>query len=212
VRRPNTRSALLARRRESIKFDTRLRVASLIARARARTGLTQAAFAEASATSRTRLSAYERGHTSPELDTLERIVAAASLELMLVPRGTARFHDQISALRNATVDDDRAWALRLVAELVAWVRSDVIDVEALASDPGSVGDRPWDALVGGVVEMPCQERAMVVPAWTSAPSRFCNDIWFVSPLRRLWPTIFQSTPASLAARGVFLSAESLTGL
>lgn len=58
----------------------------LIELARQRSGLTQAALAEAAGTSRTTLNAYERGRKFPTAATLERILAAAGFELVAVPR------------------------------------------------------------------------------------------------------------------------------
>jgi transcriptional regulator with XRE-family HTH domain len=58
----------------------------LIRRARAEAGLSQAALALLSDTSRPTLSAYERGRKSPTLATAARIVAAAMCEFAIVPR------------------------------------------------------------------------------------------------------------------------------
>ncbi len=175
-------------------------------------GESQAVFAERVGTSRTRLSAYENGRTFPELDTLERIARAADAELALVPRGTARVSAQFLRIHAAVNDGDQAWALRLLAELIDWVRTGVVAVRCLADDPGLCGDRPWDALIGGAVEMLCTEASVSVPAWASGPGRVVDGIWFYSSLRSLWPHIVVSTPAALAARGVFVSADSLTSV
>jgi transcriptional regulator with XRE-family HTH domain len=176
------------------------------------TGQSQAAFAERVGTSRTRLSAYENGHTFPELDTLERIARAADAELALVPRGTERVLTQFAAIRQAVDTGEHAWALRLLTELVSWVRDGIVAVECLRSDPGLCGDRRWDALIGGVVEMLCAEAESRVPAWASGPGRSVDGVWFYSELRSLWPYIVVATPAALAARGVFISSESLTSV
>lgn len=58
----------------------------LLVRAREAAGLTQAALAEISGTSRPTLSAYENGRKSPTLDTVQRIVRGAGYELTLEPR------------------------------------------------------------------------------------------------------------------------------
>jgi transcriptional regulator with XRE-family HTH domain len=182
---------------------------ALVADARAMSGLSQASFADRVGTSRTRLSAYENGHTSPELDTLERIARAARSELALVPEGTERVRTQYGRIHGAIHSGDRAWTLRLIAELVAWVRTEGVEARCLQQDPGLSGDRRWDALIGGVVEMLCAEVDLSVPAWASGPGRFLDELWFYSSLRSLWPYIFVTTPAALASRGVFLSADSL---
>jgi transcriptional regulator with XRE-family HTH domain len=185
---------------------------SLVADARARTGLSQAAFAERVGTSRTRMSAYENGRTFPELDTLERIADAADAELALAPRGSDRVRKQFEQIASAVNDGDRSWALRLVAELVDWVRTGVVAVSCLQRDPGSTGSRHWDALVGGVVEMLATAAGMAVPAWASGPGRVLDEVWFYTTLASLKPHVFVTTPAALAARGVYLSADSLVSV
>ena len=185
---------------------------TIVAQARALTGETQAEFAARVGTSRTRLSAYENGRTLPELDTLERIASAADAELALVPRGTDRVRRQFAALSDAIAGHDPPWALRLVAELVGWVRDDVVSVRCLEQDPGLSGDRRWDALVGGVAEMVSSERGVPVPGWASGPGRIVDGAWFFSSLESLRPHILVSTPPALAARGVLISAEAFTSV
>lgn len=59
---------------------------NLIERARAEAGLSQAALARLSGTSRPTLSAYERDRKSPTLATAARILAAAGFDLDITPR------------------------------------------------------------------------------------------------------------------------------
>ena len=160
-------------------------------------------------TSRTRLSAYEHGRTDPGLVTLQRIAAAAGLEIAAVPSGTARVRDRIVEIGRAVAVSGRSPAVRLVAELVAWVRDGVVSVDVMTTDPGTTGSPEWDAVVAGVVEMLAHELGTRVPSWTAAPSRRLEDPWFVTSLRSLWPEVLADTPAPLAARNVFLSASSL---
>jgi transcriptional regulator with XRE-family HTH domain len=182
---------------------------SLIADIRKHSGLTQHELARRAGTSRTRLSAYERGRTAPELGTVERLARAAQVELGLVPKGTNLLRAQLEMVREAVGQDQASPAVRLVAEVVAWVRDGVIDIDALRAEPDPLGDRRWDALLAGVVELLCAERHHRVPGWTASPWRVLDGPWFVSRLRTLWPEILVTTPAPLAARGVLLSARSL---
>jgi hypothetical protein len=158
------------------------------------------------------MSAYENERTFPELDTLERIVRAADAELALAARGTSRCTAQFALLRDAVQANDRSWALRLVAELVSWIRTDVVSIECVKQDPGTLGDDRWDALVAGVTEMLCSEAGASVPAWASSPGRVLDEMWFYSDFSSLRAHIFVTTPAALAARGVYLSADSLTSV
>lgn len=195
----------------SITLDT-LRRMSFAAEIRARTGLTQAEFARRAGTSRTRLSAYENGRTSPELHTVERMAAAARAELALAPSGTRRVHHQMHAVADAVHHADTSTAVRLIAELIAWVRDGVVDLHALDQEPPTTGSRRWDALVAGVAELLATEAGQPVPGWTSSPGRILDHPWFVSSLRSLWPEILRSTPAAMSARGVLISAASLSSV
>ncbi len=59
---------------------------SLLRGARLRAGLSQQELARRSRTSRTAVSAYEHGHKSPSLETLERLLHAAGFQLEVQPR------------------------------------------------------------------------------------------------------------------------------
>lgn len=59
---------------------------SVLKQARRASGLSQAALAQRSGTSRPTLSAYERGRKSPTLSTAERILAEAGFNLSIEPR------------------------------------------------------------------------------------------------------------------------------
>lgn len=185
---------------------------TLAAEIRARTGLTQAEFASRAGTSRTRLSAYENGRTSPELQTVERMAAAAGVELALVPGGAHRLQDQADAIASAVQRGETSAAVRLVAELIAWVRDGIVDVAALDHEPTTTGDRRWDALVAGVAELLATEAGRPVPGWASSPGRTLDHPWFVTSLRSLWPDVLRSTPPALSARGVLISAASLSSV
>ena len=56
---------------------------SLVREARRRAGLTQAELADRAGTKQSVISMYERGRRLPDLDTLQRLVAACGLELRL---------------------------------------------------------------------------------------------------------------------------------
>ncbi len=59
---------------------------TLIAQARRASGLSQSDVAKSAGTSRPTLSAYERGHRNPTLDTLERLLEVNGQQLALTPR------------------------------------------------------------------------------------------------------------------------------
>lgn len=74
-----------------IGYTRLMEAGTLIGRARRAAGLSQAALARLSGTSRPTLSAYERARKSPTLDTAERIVRAAGFALEIVP--LIEFHE-----------------------------------------------------------------------------------------------------------------------
>ncbi len=82
----------------------------------------------------------------------------------------------------------------------------------IAANPGSTGDRRWDALVAGVVERVAHGAGVRIPAWTAEPSRFVDRWWFVSPYPSLHASALVATPPELAGRGVFVHASSLASL
>jgi hypothetical protein len=103
-------------------------------------------------------------------------------------------------------------AFRVVADLA--YRLDHLDVAAFVdmtrTDPGSTGDRRWDALIGGIVERGAHRLGARVPTWTAAPARFLDVWWFVSPYRSLHASAMVEAPPELANRGVFVHASSLS--
>ncbi len=70
---------------------SRLDVGALVAEVRRRADLTQAALAERLGTTQSAVSAWERGHDIPRVDTLARILTACGFEADLV----FRRHDDV---------------------------------------------------------------------------------------------------------------------
>ena len=182
---------------------------SLVHRLRIASGCNQAEFAARAGTSRPRVSAYERGHTDPGLDTLERLAAAAGQEIDLAHAGTREVRDRVAAIGAAVAEDDPAFALRLAADLTERARSGRVSIAAFVVDPGSTGDRRWDSLIGGIAECLAHENSQPVPPWSAAPGRTLDTPWFVSSRHSTRPVVLRETPAPLAARNVFVTAASL---
>jgi uncharacterized protein len=65
------------------------RAGKLLREARRRAGLTQLALAERAGLAQSVISAYERGHREPSVETLRRLIAAAGFDLELVLRERA---------------------------------------------------------------------------------------------------------------------------
>ena len=186
--------------------------AIVIRAARRRAGLTQTALAQRSATTQSAIAAYETGAKQPSMATVTRLAAAAgcSVAWALVPVKSV-VHAAVDAISRSLHVGDEHEALRLVAELwtgLVSMNASTVDVE-LEGDPGSTGDRRWDALVAGIVEWAAHAVEVRTPPWTATKERFLDEWWFVTPYRSLHASALVETPAELANRGVFLHESSL---
>jgi transcriptional regulator with XRE-family HTH domain len=110
---------------------------------RERTGLTQAALAKAAGTSQPAIAAYEAGHKSPTVGTVERLAAAVGLEAAVdfVPpltredRRSLALHRAIAARLAADSPNILARARRTLARM------------ARAADSRSLLLREWEVLL-----------------------------------------------------------------
>lgn len=114
-------------------------------------------------------------------------------------------------VRDSLTRADRHGALRWVAEFVWDVdHSPGPAREALLTPrPPRTGDKAWDALLAGVVEMLAARHQLAVPAWTGEPDRFLTTWWFFTDRPAWIVSAFTGAPAALANRGVFVHAAAL---
>ena len=101
-------------------YDVRSTAASILALGRLKSGLSQQQLAARAGVSATMISAYERDLRQPTLPTLERLLAAAGLELRyhLEPRD---LHDEVLAnLEARRGPAERSWRDR---QMAAWRRA-----------------------------------------------------------------------------------------
>lgn len=185
----------------------------MVAEARRRGGLTQAALAERAGTTQSTIAAYEAGTKSPSAQTMTRIARAAGFHVTwrLAPRSLLPVRT-VEAVAETLLEGTDREAFRLVADLAA--RLDRLDsqvfIESTRDDPGSVGDQRWDALIAGVVERAAHGHGVRVPAWTAAADRFLDSWWFLSPYRSLHASALVESPPELSNRGVFVHESSLS--
>ena len=106
---------------------------------------------------------------------------------------------------------DEAFALRLVRSMLDTFRSldEGARVLFLAERP-STGERRWDTLIRAALGWACREVAHPTPSWTQV--RALERLWFIRPERALAGRLIQRTPTELAIVGIFIDAESLTGV
>jgi transcriptional regulator with XRE-family HTH domain len=103
----------------------------LLERVRHEAGLSQADLAARAGTSRPTLSAYERGHKSPTLATVERLLDSAGFELTAEPRVT--FREEVMRRGRPIFVPDRLWRLP-IREALATV---TLPLELNWSRPGA---------------------------------------------------------------------------
>ncbi len=154
----------------------------------------------------------EQGELHPTVDTLERIVRAAGRRLTLdVPldHSSSVLGLGLSIRTDLTAGDPSA-IVRKAAELVHRFRSANVDQRLmLAAEPPPTGRVEWDAFLGGVTEWLATTAGVEPPAWVSAPGRFLQRGWWVTPMASMRAWEYAGTPVSLQRRGVYLHRESL---
>lgn len=186
--------------------------AVVIRTARRKAGLTQQELANRAATTQSAVAAYESGAKQPSMTTLNRLVAAADLSVAwALNPARSPVHLTVEAIARSLHSGREAEALRMAADLLTGLTAmEPADVaRAIDSDPGSIGDDRWDALIAGLVERAAHTAGVRTPLWTAAPSRFLDRWWFLTPYRSLHPSAMVETPAELANRGVFVTESSL---
>jgi transcriptional regulator with XRE-family HTH domain len=108
----------------TLSYELRSTAASVLALARLKAGLTQQQLADRARVPATMISAYERDLRQPTLPTLERLLAAAGLELRLhlEPRD---LHDEALAKLDAsrTAEERR----RRDREIAVWRRATPVE-------------------------------------------------------------------------------------
>ncbi len=104
-----------------------------------------------------------------------------------------------------------SFGLRWVAQAITDCRrlTDPGAIEEFFAEPGPTGDVRWDALIAGVAEREARRLGRPVPRWACQEDRILRSWWWLSPVPSLRAYTFTHTPPELAARGVFVSEESL---
>ncbi len=170
-------------------------------------GLSIRALAKRAQTSPATLSRYERGMIMPRPGTLARILDAA-----IIPRRRWSSLERLAAaIHEALEAEDEVWAWKCVGE--------VLDDEAacgpemtawfVAKAPQRTGDMRADALAAAVAEYLCVLRSIPSPTWLHDP-RICRPFWFlVGGLPGYEEVALAESPASFAARGIFVTRADL---
>jgi hypothetical protein len=108
----------------------------------------------------------------------------------------------------ATVDKRVRW--KLVWEFLEEYRWEPaeIQVRLVHTEPQSVGDERWDALLAALAEHLCAQHDLAPPAWTEP--RVLRRAWFPAELAIQRADALVRAPAAFRKHGVYLSAHDLT--
>lgn len=185
---------------------------STVRRVRVAAGLTQRALAHRSLVNQPEIAAIERGHRDPSSELLARLLTGTGHSLVPVPTTAplpAVFVEEIRAFL-ARGDENRAFRGFLSLHDALTRLADGVLVAVTLADPGSAGDRRFDALIAGLVEHHLTTRRLPVPEWIDGPTRVLPEPWFVDDSAYARAHDPSTTPAAFAHRGVYLAASELS--
>ncbi len=175
-------------------------------------GLTQHAFAKATGTSPSRLSAYLHGTTAPS--------AVYLMKAQRIGAGLARAReenvptsiDAAASLRNALETARRpSAALRFALEARDRLRDTLVHrphlLDAWDAKAPSLGQREWDTLFAALVEHEFAITGRPAPPWAAAPP--LEHEWIPAQGRRSEDEVRRSTPDWLRAKGILVAEADL---
>lgn len=185
---------------------------------RERLGLTQGRVAALLGTSQANVSAYETGRLEPGRTVASRISAFIALPDDTVYR--KQWPPTMASTALQLRDDVRSGAspgdmLRVIIQACDDFPKLTLPAEhsLFLAEPGLTGDRGLDALLAGLAVHLCRKAGLEsTPAWTRAPVRFSDEIWWfgradASPgIRAL---TFRDAVPAMRARGVIFSRRNL---
>ncbi len=183
---------------------------------RERLGLTQERVAELLGTSQANVSAYETGRLTPGPTVAPRIAAFTALPddtiyRDLWPPTLASTAMQVREDIHAGVGEgDKLRVIIQASDDFPKLTSPAERAFFLA-EPGLTGDVRYDALLAGLAVHLCREAGLAsTPAWTRAPGRLLDEIWwFDSPTPTLHALGLRDAVPAMRARGVMFSRRNL---
>jgi len=171
-------------------------------------------------TTQSAVARLESARSDTRLSTVQRYAEAVGTRLVVLPAGSPSLAQAARDVTVAVVQHDADEALRHIVQFLNDLHKmdPGMRHQAVRDEPAPVGDRRWDALLGGIAEYASRLFDFRVPGWAAAPSRFLPRFWFViedilgRPAPGLAALAFVTTPAALANRGVFLDRASLVSV
>ncbi len=183
---------------------------------RKRLRLTQGRVAELLGTSQANVSAYETGRLTPGPTVAARIAAFTALPddtiyRDLWPPTLASTAMQLRGDIHAGLGESDMLRVIIQASDDFPKLTSPVERAFFLSEPGLTGDIRYDALLAGLAVHLCREACMEsTPAWTRAPGRLLDEIWwFDSPAPSLHALGLRDAVPAMRARGVMLSRRNL---
>ncbi|NQX12589.1 helix-turn-helix transcriptional regulator [Microbacteriaceae bacterium VKM Ac-2855] len=153
--------------------------AALIRAARLARGLSQTDLAQLSGVAGSTLSLFEHGRRSPTAATLAKVLQSARHTLIAIPTVLPDVASIADAIRTAVRDLDESLAFRLLvqeADNLAAVDG-ALRVGLTLAEPGTTGDRRWDAAIAAIAAWRLDESGLPRAAWIDAQSRLLSEPW-----------------------------------
>jgi transcriptional regulator with XRE-family HTH domain len=189
-------------------------VAELIRESRQKADITQLELARGAGTTQPAIAAYESGAKTPNLATLQRLLAATGhdIEVLAHPRvrrGAASLADLSPIIKADLEQADESGATRLLFGFADDFRgsSRAGRLALLAREPPLTGAPRFDAALAGAAEFFAAESAIAPPRWVNGSDRFVEPWWFVASRPAFHAYTLAHTPALFARHGVFIARE-----
>jgi transcriptional regulator with XRE-family HTH domain len=159
--------------------------AGLLRVARRAAGLTIREQGELAGVAHSRVVEYERGRHQPSLERAELLLAAAGYTLLALPGvGALSTAAESGDVIRDVLADGRARHEDVAFRVVIQLHDDLTASPnylvgcLVASPPPLTGDRRFDALIAGVVEVHVARRGLPLPPWVSEASRTVTPRWY----------------------------------
>jgi len=118
--------------------------------------------------------------------------------------------DAAVSARRALEEGDEDFAFRLIVQARDHLRRlDPVDVAVGAEEPGSTGDRRFDALLAALVTRSLTELGAAVPAWAACIEPL-DEPWYPALLPSLRRRADREAPPDLRRLGIMLTENDLT--
>ena len=131
----------------SIRYSHSMDVGSQLRRCRDRAGLSQRSLADAAGTSQPTVAAYESGRVTPNVDTLDRLLAACGYTIDVVPDVNAPRWTRVEEKSLAIHRQIAARLLRSPQPTVAKARSNLISLRSADRGHSARWLSEWDELL-----------------------------------------------------------------